>query len=139
MYFRGGSTIKDLLVNPKDRNTIIQESGVIYRYKCGRVDCEVGVWQVICRKNSKNTGRPPTISMTYTTPLVMTYPLDNFSHVGREDQNIARSIAESFLIRVNDPFLNRNIGKYHLSHIWYELLMNSPEHKSNSHITSWLL
>ena len=38
MHFRGGSTIKDLLVHPRDRETILQKSGVIYRYKCGRVD-----------------------------------------------------------------------------------------------------
>ena len=38
--------------------------------------------------------------------------LDNFSIVGREDQNIARTIKEAILIRANDPSLNRNIGKY---------------------------
>ena len=40
MHFKGGSTIKDLLVYPKDRDTILHKSGVIYRYKCGSVDCE---------------------------------------------------------------------------------------------------
>ena len=39
VYFRGGSTIKDLLVHPKDTGAILQKSGVIYRYRCGRVDC----------------------------------------------------------------------------------------------------
>ena len=38
--FQGVSTIKDLLVHSKDRDTTLQRSGVIYRYKCGRVDCE---------------------------------------------------------------------------------------------------
>ena len=36
MYFRGGSTIKDLLVHPKDKDNILQKSGVIYKYKCRR-------------------------------------------------------------------------------------------------------
>ena len=40
MYSKGGNTIKDLLVHPKDKNNILQKSGVIYRYKCGMVDCE---------------------------------------------------------------------------------------------------
>ena len=40
MHFKGGSTIKDLLVHPKDKDTILKKSGLIYRYKCGRVDCE---------------------------------------------------------------------------------------------------
>ena len=38
MYFKAGNTIKNLLVYPKDRDTILQMSGVIYR--CGRVNCE---------------------------------------------------------------------------------------------------
>ena len=40
MHFRGGSTIRDPLVHPKDRDTILKKSGVIYRYRRGRVDCE---------------------------------------------------------------------------------------------------
>ena len=40
IHFKGGRTIKDLIVKPKDRDTICQKSRVIYRYKCGRVDCE---------------------------------------------------------------------------------------------------
>ena len=40
MYFKGDNTIKELLVHPKDRDNILQKSGVIYKCKCGRVDCE---------------------------------------------------------------------------------------------------
>ena len=39
-YLKGGNTIKDLLVHPKDRDTILQKSEVIYRFRCGRVNCE---------------------------------------------------------------------------------------------------
>ena len=55
--------------------------------------------------------------------------LDNFSIVDREDQSIAKAIREVMIIRVNDPFLNRNIGKYQLPHIWDEVLVKSPELK----------
>ena len=37
VYFKGGRTIKDLLVASKDKDHITKESGIIYRYKCGRV------------------------------------------------------------------------------------------------------
>ena len=40
MYFKRGNTIKDLVVHPKDRDTILQKIGVIYRFRCGRVNCE---------------------------------------------------------------------------------------------------
>ena len=39
MYCKGGNTIKDLLLHPKERDTILQKSGVMYRFRCGRVDC----------------------------------------------------------------------------------------------------
>ena len=41
VYFKGGRTIKDLLVAPKDKDHIIKKSGMIYRYKCGRVECDI--------------------------------------------------------------------------------------------------
>ena len=36
---QGGRTIRDILVHPKDKDTILKKSGVIYKYSCGRVDC----------------------------------------------------------------------------------------------------
>ena len=55
--------------------------------------------------------------------------LDNFSILGREDQNLCRWIKEALYIRVNNPSLNKNIGKYHLPHIWDEVLHNTSELK----------
>ena len=55
--------------------------------------------------------------------------LENFSRVGKEDQNLKRTMKEVMYIRANDPSLNRNVGKYHLSHIWDEVLFNIPELK----------
>ena len=40
VYFRGGRTIKDLLVSPKDKDPITKMSGVIYRYTNDRVECD---------------------------------------------------------------------------------------------------
>ena len=40
VYFRGGKTIKDLLVAPKDKDPITKKSGFINRYKCDRLKCE---------------------------------------------------------------------------------------------------
>ena len=55
--------------------------------------------------------------------------IENFSIVGREDQNLMRTIKEALYIRVNNPSLNRNIGKYHLPDIWDEVLFNTSELK----------
>ena len=60
---------------------------------------------------------------------VLVVTIENFSIVGREDQNLIRAIKEAIYIRVNNPSLNRNIGKYHLPHIWDEVLNNISELK----------
>ena len=39
--------------------------------------------------------------------------------------NLARNIKESIYIRVNNPSLNNNIGKFNLSHIWDRVLLNT--------------
>ena len=58
-----------------------------------------------------------------------TTALENFSIVGREDQNLIRLIKESIYIRGNNLYLKRNIGKYHLPYIWHEVLFNISELK----------
>ena len=40
VYFRGAVTIKNLLMAPKDQDPMLKKSGVIYRYKCNRVECD---------------------------------------------------------------------------------------------------
>ena len=40
VYFKGGTTIKNFLMAPKDQDPIQKRSRVIYRYKCDRVECD---------------------------------------------------------------------------------------------------
>ena len=54
---------------------------------------------------------------------------DKFTIIGRADHGIARTIKESIYIRVNNPTLNRNVGKYNLHHIWDRVLFNTPSLK----------
>ena len=46
--------------------------------------------------------------------------------IGREGHGLARNIKESIFIRVNNPTLNRNTGKFNLPHIWDKVLLNTP-------------
>ena len=36
VYFKGGNTIKSLLMAPKDKDPLMKNSGVTYRYECDR-------------------------------------------------------------------------------------------------------
>ena len=40
VYFRGGKTIRSLLVVSKDKDPILKKIIVLYRYKCDRVQCD---------------------------------------------------------------------------------------------------
>ena len=132
MYFKGGSTIKDLLVHPMDKDNILQKCGVIYRYRCGRVDCDeeyIGESGRTFGERFREHMRAPSPILDHHNITGHEVSLDNFSIVGREDQNIAKTIKEAIWIRVNDPSLNRNIGKFQLPHIWDKVLVKSPELK----------
>ena len=73
-YFRGGNTIKSLLMTPKDKDHITKKSGIIYRFKCNRVDCDdeyIGESSRTLERGTKNTSRPPPQYMTIITSQVM--------------------------------------------------------------------
>ena len=44
---------------------------------------------------------------------------------------MSRYIKESIFIRVNNPTLINNIGKFNLPHIWDRVLINTPGPKLN--------
>ena len=132
VYFKGSNTIKNLLVAPKDQDPIQKKSGVIYRYKCDRVDCDeeyIGESSRAFGERFKEHHKAPSPIFDHFNTTGHSITIDNFSIVGREDQNLNRAIKEALFIRVNNPSLNRNIGKFHLPHIWDEVLFNTTELK----------
>ena len=115
VYFRGGVTIKNLLMAPKDQDPMLKKSGVIYRYKCDRVECD----DEYIGESSRTFGERFKQHQKAPSPIYYHYnisghmvSIDSFSIVGKEDQNLMRTIKEDLYISVNNPSLNRNIGKY---------------------------
>ena len=39
-HFKGGSTIKNLLVSPKDKDPMVNQRGAMYWYQCGDLGCD---------------------------------------------------------------------------------------------------
>ena len=131
-YFRGGNTIKSLLMTPKDKDHITKKSGIIYRFKYNRVDCDdeyIGESSRTFGERYKEHLKAPSPIYDHHNITGHETSIENFSIVGREDQNLIRAIKEAIYIRVNNPSLNKNIGKYHLPHIWDEVLLNNSELK----------
>ena len=124
VYFKGHSSVKKNLVSPKDKDDKMNKSGIIYRIKCA--DCDedyVGEAGRIFRDRFKEHLRAP--SPLYNHHQASGHPLpmrDNVDILARENHNTSRWIKESMFIRVNDPPMNRNIGKYHLPHIYDNIL-----------------
>ena len=132
VYFKGGHTIKSLLVAPKDQDPILKKSGVIYRYTCGRVDCNeeyIGESSRTFGERFKEHQKAPSPIYDHSNITGHQVTIDNFNIVRREYQNLSRAIKEALHIRANNPSLNRNIRKYHLPHIWDEVLLNTSELK----------
>ena len=131
MHFTSGKTLKDEMV-PKDKDHITKKSGIIYRFKCDRLECEeeyIGETSRTFGERYKEHLKAPSPIYDHSNITGHTTSIENFSIVGREEQNLSRLIKELMFIRVNSPSLNKNIGKYHLPHLWDEVLINNRELK----------
>ena len=107
-------------------------SAVIHRYKCDRVGCDekyIGEYSRTFGERFKEHLKAPSPIFEHYNITSHNVTIENFDIVGREDQNLMRTIKEALYIRVNNPSLDRNIGKYILPHIWDEVLFNTSELK----------
>ena len=106
-----------------------KKSGVIYSYQCGEISCD----EEYIGEAPRTLGARHREHLKETSPIHVHSPQtghnstqDNFNIIGREDQDLARTIKESIYISVNNPILNRGIGKFNLNHIWDRVLLNTP-------------
>ena len=127
-HFKGGKTIKNLLVSPKDKDPMLNQSGAIYRYQCNNLGCDdeyIGETSRTFGERCKEHLKAPSAIHHHSTLTGHTTNHNNFQIIGREGHNLARNIKESIYIRVNNPSLNNNIGKFNLSHIWDRVLLKT--------------
>ena len=120
MHFKGGQTVKNILVSPKAKDRITSKNSVIYIYSCGSIDCG----EEYIGESGRTFGERYKEHLKAQSPIFQHQKIsghetsiENFKIIGREDNNLARTIKESMYIRVNTPTLNRNIGKYNLPYI----------------------
>ena len=127
VHFKGTNTVKQLIMAPKDKDPKLTKSGVIYRYKCPRINCT--------EQYIGESGR--TLGERYKEHLKASSPINTstsghpvspecFTIVNREAQGLTRNIKEAMYIKVNDPSLNRNLGKFQLPQVWDQVLKDTP-------------
>ena len=73
-----------------------------------------------------------TIITTPLSAVKLVLLLSFLSSASVPHHGLARTTKESIYIRVYNPTLNRNVGKYNLHHIWDRVLFNTPDLKINN-------
>ena len=135
-HFKGGSTIKNLLVSCKDKDPMVNQSDAIYWYQCGDLGCH----DEYIEETSRTFGERYKEHLKDPSPIhhhnnQTNHPINhsNFKIIGREGgAHLSRYIKESIFIRVNNPTLNNNVGNFNLPHIWDRVLINTPGLKLNT-------
>ena len=136
-YFKGSITIGNLLVSPKDKDPMVNQSGAIYWFQCGYHSCDdeyIGEASRTFGERYKEHLKDPTPIHQHSNHTDYPNSHNNFQIIGREGHNLDRNIKESNFIRGNNPTLNRNIGKFNLPHIWVRILLKTPGLNLKRHV-----
>ena len=99
---------------------MVNQSGAIYWYQCGDLGCDyeyIGETSRTFGERYKEHLKAPSGIHHHSSKTGHPTNHNNFQIIGREGLNLARNIKESIYIRVNNPTLNNNIGKFNLPHI----------------------
>ena len=91
-----------------------KQSNIIYWYRCGRTECDdeyIGESARTFEERFKEHLKAPSPIYEHDNTTGHKTSVENFKIIGREGHGISRTIQEAIYIRVNDPTLNRNVGK----------------------------
>ena len=80
---------------PKDKDPMMKKSGVIYSYKCGRVDCDeeyIGESSRTFGERFKEHQKAPSPKFDHHTITGHDISVENFNIVGREEHILNRAI-----------------------------------------------
>ena len=132
VHFKDNTTIKQVLMKPKDQGPKEMKSGIMYSYQCSHLACDeeyIGDTARTLRERRKEQLKQPSPIHGHIQCTNHAITDNSFNIIGREDWGQVRTIKELILIRVNNLTLNQNIGNYNLSHIWDRVLFNTPRLK----------
>ena len=128
-HYKGTNTLRTQLVNPKDRHSKMQKSGIIYHYKYLHINCPdayIGESGRALGDRVKEHLKVPSPIFQHSTTTGHPLDSDNLNIIHKEVHSHSRTIKEAMFICVHDPTLNRNLEKYQLLRIWDNILQASP-------------
>ena len=105
VHFKGNTTIKQLLMKPKDHDPKEKKRGVIYSYQCTNIACN----EEHIGETARTLGERHKEYLKHSCPIHAhiqqtghTVEDSRLNTIGKEDQKQARTIKESIYIRVNN-------------------------------------
>ena len=127
--FKPHKTIRQILVHPKDKPDKKDICGPIYHIKCDgheNQECSkdyIGETERNLKARFMEHRRPSSTSSEVSRHIHDCNPghgisLDNVKILDREPAWFDRGVKEAIYIRTLKPALNRDGGRYQLSHIW---------------------
>ena len=114
---------------PKDKDPMVNKSGAIYWFQCGDLICNdecIGETSRTFGKRFKEHLKDSFCIHHHSSNTAHPTTQQNFQNNREGGHSLARNIKESIFIRVNNPTLNKNIGKFNLPYIWDRVLLNTP-------------
>ena len=126
--FQRNKHTEDTTSQPQGEGPKTHKSGIIYHYKCPHISCP----EAYIGESGRALGERVKEHLKFPSPIfhhsaATGHPLDsdNFNTIHKDVHSHSKTTKEAMFISVNDPTLNRNLGKYQLLHIWDSILQAS--------------
>ncbi len=129
VFFKGGTTLKSMLVAPKDKDSKAKTQNIVYNIICGEESCthqyigETGrTLEERFKEHTKTTQSAINQHASNTGHPIPDLEDDNVQILCKETNPVHRKIIEGMYIKLHDPELNRNIGKIDIPNIYEKVL-----------------
>ena len=127
VLFKATSTIKSLLMHPKDPIPDAQETDIIYHWKCPANNCTAEYigetnWSLTERVSDHRNETTSTIRNHHISTKHPIAELKDFTIIDRESNTLHCQAKEALHIRIKDPLFNRNMGTVRVPPVFSKLL-----------------
>ena len=102
IHFKGGQTPKNLLVSPKDKDTITKKNSIIYWLRCNKIDFDeeyIGESSRTFGERYKEHLKAPSPIFWHQSNTGHTTTVENFRIIGREGNNMSEASKKPYILK----------------------------------------
>ena len=133
MYFKPANTLRQLLVRPKDKVEKDKIVGPVYHIACSECDASyIGETERSLKARFQEHRRPSSTTSEVSRHIHVDQPehsvdMDKTRILAVEPRWFERGVKEAIYIRLNNPTLNKDGGRYNLPPVWNNLLKSQTK------------